>query len=98
MDLEKYRERLKKRAKENREAFNGIYKDEIDGLLGLSREEIDKITPDTTDLEIYDQLITIVKQASASNISQAELKKNIEELGEIGISIAKKIPSLLKLF
>jgi hypothetical protein len=89
-----YKERMKQRAIINRAAFTGLYKTEIDKLHELSKEEIDLITPDTTDLEIYAQLIDIVKEASATNESQAALKEQIVELGEIGIEIAKKIPSL----
>ncbi len=94
MDLEAYRKKLEKRVKQNEDAFNGLYKVELNNLLGLSRDEIDKLSPDTTDLKIYDQLIAIVKEASIHNIEQAELVNNIKSLGNIGISIAKKIPSL----
>ena len=98
MDIDAYRKKLQERAKANRLAFEGQYREEIEGLLGLSREELDKITPDTTDLEIYDQLITVVKEASAANIAQAELKSRIMELGEVAISIAKRVPKLAALF
>ncbi len=98
MDIEAFRKKLKKRAEENRIAFEGQFRDEINGLLGLSREEIDSITPDTTDLEVYDQLITLVKEASAANISQAELKNRIMELGEVAVSIAKRVSKLAGLF
>lgn len=93
-----FRKRIKKQLEENRKAFEGIYKDGLNELLGLSKADIDKITPDTTDLEIYDGLITVVKEASRINVSQAELKNRIEELGNIAIDIAKKVPSLAKLF
>ena len=96
--LEEFRKALRKSLEENQKAFEGIYHDEIDALLGLSREEIDKITPDTTDLKIYDQLITVVKAASKSNISQAELKGQIEALGSIAIQISKRVVSLAALF
>lgn len=97
MTPEEFKELLKKSLLENRKKFEGIYKDQINELLGLSREEIDKITPDTTDLEIYDQLITLVKEASAANINQAELKGHIEGLGKIAVEIAKKVGSLAKM-
>jgi len=97
MGVEEYREKLKERAKRNREAFMGRYRDELNALLGLSKEDIDKITPDTTDLEIYSQLISIVKEASADNIDQAELKNLIIELGKVGVEIAKRIPALVDL-
>ena len=93
-DIEKFRERLRKKIKENREAFEGRYKSEVDMLLGLSREEIDKITPDTTDLEVYSQLISVVKEASRANVKQAELKTQIEKLGEIAITIAQRVKPL----
>ncbi len=89
-----YKERLAQRALQNRAAFNGLYKNEIDALHGLSRSEIDAITPDNTDMEIYSQLIEVVKEASATNESQAALKEQVMELGEIAVTIAKKIPSL----
>lgn len=80
------------------EAFQGAYKEEIEGLLSLSKEEIDKITPDTTDLEIYDKLIAVVRRASSNNISQAELKNRIIELGEVAVSISKRVTKLAGLF
>lgn len=98
MDIEAFRRKLEKRAQENRIAFEGRYKDEINGLLGLSKAEIDIITPDTTDLEVYDQLITVVKEASASNISQSELKNRIMELGDVAVSISKRVTKLASLF
>lgn len=96
--MEDFRKRIKEQLEENRKAFEGIYKDGLNELLGLSKADIDKITPDTTDMEIYDGLITVVKEASRINVSQAELKNRIEELGNIAIEIAKKVPSLAKLF
>jgi hypothetical protein len=49
-------------------------------------------------MEVYAQLIAVVEEASATNESQAQLKKEILEMGEIAIEIAKKIPSLSSLF
>ncbi len=96
--LDEFRKRVKQKLKENREAFEGKYKDELNQLLGLSKEEINKITPDTTDLEAYDNLITVVKEASRVNLSQAELKKRIQDLGEIAVEISKMVAPLAKLF
>ena len=98
MDREAYRKKLKKQAELNRKAFEGLYKDELNELLGLSRDEINKITPGTTDLEIYSQLITVVKEASAENIDQAELVSRTKELGSLAISIAKLSPKLAPFF
>jgi hypothetical protein len=98
MDIEEFKRRLREKMAENRKAFEGKYKDEINALMGLSKAEIDSITPDLTDLEIYDQLITVVKEASRVNLAQAELKSRIEELGEVAIKIAEKVPTLASMF
>lgn len=95
MDKAAYQERLLKRAESNRKIFDGKYGKEVKKLLGLSIEEVNKITPGTTDIETYNLLIDIIKEASASNIEQAELKKRIEELGAVAVSIAKQIPELV---
>lgn len=98
-DIEEFRQRLRERLERNRAAFEGKYKTELAGLSGLSREAIDLITPDdTTDLETYNQLIEVVKEASASNISQRQLTAQINELGEVAVKIAKRVPSLALLF
>jgi hypothetical protein len=94
MDIEEFKRRLREKMAENRKAFEGQYKNEINGLMGLSKSEIDEITPGITDLETYDQLITLVKEASRVNLTQAQLKARIEELGEVAVKIAKKVPSL----
>ena len=93
-----FEERLRQRAEQNRKAFNGTYKAELDALHGLSKSEIDAITPDSTDMEIYAELIEVVKEASATNESQAALKTQILQMGEIAVKIAKKIPQLAVLF
>lgn len=75
-------------------AFNGLYKKELNQLVGLSKEEIDSITPETTDLKIYAVLIKVVEKASKGNLSQAQLIENIRALGDIAVQIAKKVPQL----
>lgn len=97
MDVEEFKRRLREKMAENRQAFEGEYKDQLNDLMGLSRAEVDQITPDTTDLELYDQLITVVKEASRVNLAQAQLKQQIEALGEVAGRIAQKVPSLAAL-
>ena len=76
-------------------AFDGKYKEAIEGLLGLSKEEIGQITPDDLDLKTYEKLIAVVKAASAANIEQAELNQRIKGLGKVAVSIAKRVGSLI---
>ena len=95
MGIEEYRRKLEERARVNREAFKGKYKEQLTALMGLSKEEIDNIKPGTTDLETYAHLISIVKEASADNIDQAELKNRIMALGEVAQEIAIRIPAFI---
>lgn len=97
-DLDGFEQDLKKTLEQSGKAFSGTYKTELNELAGLSREEIDVITPDTTDLQKYDELISVVKAASAANLAQAELKYQIEKLGTVAVEIAKKIPALAAIF
>lgn len=78
-------------------AFNGAYKEELNKLTGLSKEEIDSVTPGTEDLRVYSVLIKVVEQASKENLSKAQLAENIKELGGIAVKIAMKIPTLASL-
>jgi tRNA U54 and U55 pseudouridine synthase Pus10 len=79
-------------------AFNGKHKKELNELQGLSKEEVDAITPGTEDLRVYSVLIKVVEQASKDNLSQAQLIEDIRELGDIAVTIAKKIPKFTNLF
>ena len=97
MNREERRARLRRRFRQADESFMGLYKDQLNELLGLPREKIDELTPDSTDLLVYDKLIATVKEASAQNVKQGELIENIKELGELGIKIAKKVPKLATL-
>jgi len=96
-DLSAFEADLEDTLERGREAFKGAYKDELNELAGLSRSEIDAITPDTTDLEKYDELITVVKEASRVNLSQAQLRQKIESLGAVAVNIAKRVPSLSRI-
>ncbi|MEO9869492.1 hypothetical protein [Ekhidna sp.] len=84
--------------KEADDAFDGKYKDELNQLYGLSREEIDAITPGTVDMRVYTKLMKTVEEASRQNMELAQLKKRIEDLGTVAIEIAKKVPTLSGMF
>ena len=97
-DPEAFRNRVREQLKLSREAFNGLYAVELGQLCGLSREQIDSVTPGDLDTQKYDELLMVVKEASRVNLAQAELKSQIEKLGNIAVSIAKKVPSLASIF
>ncbi len=93
-NLEGFESNLKEKLKESKEVFQGKYKEELNQLVGLSKEDIETITPDTEDLQKYDELIILVKEASKANLDQALLKEQILKLGSIAVQIAQKVPSL----
>jgi hypothetical protein len=96
-DLAAFKKDLKRDLTNGREAFAGVFADELNELMGLSQDEIDRITPDGQDLEQYARLIAVVKQASRHNLNQAQLVSNIRDLGTVAVSIAKKAGGLAKL-
>lgn len=79
-------------------AFSSQYQKELEQLKGLSKEEVAKILPDTTNTDIYKKLIEVVDDASKKNIKQAELVSKIKNLGDVAVKIAKQIPALASLF
>ncbi|MCW8826477.1 MAG: hypothetical protein OQK78_08640 [Gammaproteobacteria bacterium] len=98
MTPEEFKLLLEGKIAKNREEFEGLYKSELNELMGLSKDEIELVTPGLTDMQIYDQLIIVVKEASRANIEQTQLVKSIQELGEVAVKIAKKVPGLATLF
>jgi hypothetical protein len=78
-------------------AFNGLYKKEMQTLKGLSADEIASISPKTQDASAYNALIEVVADASKNNLAQADLIQNIKQLGAVAIKIAKKVPQFAAL-
>jgi hypothetical protein len=97
-DIAAFRKSLKASLKRNQEAFEGLYADQLSELLGLSAEELAEVAPDTTDQKTYNDMISVVKEASRKNIAQAELKSQIESLGAVAINIAKKVQGFAGMF
>ena len=96
-DREEMRRRMREAAERTRATLDGRFEDYYRGLRGLSRAEIEAITPDRTDEEVYEVLMATVQEATRQNIEQAELVERIKELGSIAVEIARKVPSLGRL-
>jgi len=88
--LQKMQEELDRIVKKNREAFEGAYADDLQKLHGLSQEDLDSLIPKVADQAVYGQLIDVVKDASARNLSAAQLRQRIEALGSTAIALVKK--------
>jgi hypothetical protein len=89
-----FRQRVRAAAKRADEAFKGKYKAEIAELLGLSAADIAAVTPGVAGLQEYAALIEVVKEASRTNLAQADLKTRITNLGQTAVDIAKKVAGL----
>jgi hypothetical protein len=88
--LQNMQQELDAIAKRNREAFEGAHADDLHKLLGLSEEDLDELIPEVEDRAIYAQLIDVVKESSAKNLSNAALMQRIQLLGSTALAIAKK--------
>lgn len=95
-NAELFRRRIRESLKRNREAFESeqLNRDALDQLLGLSEVQIRSILPAGAHLDVYANLVSVVKEATRANVDQAELRRAIEQLGELAVSIAKKVPQL----
>jgi hypothetical protein len=92
--MKKLREELAEIARINRLAFEGEYGDELKELQGLSQDDLDAISPKVSNAADYANLMEVVRQASATNLSVAALKDRIEALGTEAVKIAKLVPEL----
>jgi hypothetical protein len=72
---------------------NGRYRQALKDLLALSMQQI-KASIAKASYADYSRLITVVEQASAKNVAQAQLVEGIKALGTKAVAIAKLIPSL----
>ena len=79
-------------------AFSGQYPKVLEQLKGLSKAEVASILPNTTNTDVYEELIKIVDNASKKNMEQAELVSKIKSLGDAAVKLAKKVPGLASLF
>ena len=91
----RFQRSVKRRFKEIDMELRGQHKKHLDALLGISRAEIKKLTPDTTNIDIYNKLIAVVTEATRQNVAIADLREAIENLGDIAKKIAKKVPGLM---
>jgi len=89
-DLDKMKKELDAIVERNRKAFEGAHGDDLQKLHGLSQEDLNALIPNVADQAVYGQLIDVVKDASAKNLSAAQLKQRIEALGSLAVAIAKK--------
>ncbi|GJL89847.1 MAG: hypothetical protein DHS20C03_35560 [Minwuia thermotolerans] len=96
-DRNAFQRRVNKARAETRAALDGQFGNHYRALRGLSESEIEAITPDRTDEEVYEVLMATVQEATRQNIEQAELVDRIKELGSVAVSIARKVPSLAAL-
>ena len=69
--------------------------DEEVELLLVTSIEWETLRPQVTNDAIYDQLIAAVNEATQRNESIAQLSKRLQQLGEEGQALAKKVIRLL---
>ncbi len=80
------------------DSSTGDYAVAVRELTNLSEQAKAAGTIAGVDEETYAQLLAVVQAASASNLSQAELKNRIIGLGDAAVGIAKRIKGLASIF
>jgi uncharacterized iron-regulated protein len=72
-------------------------KAELNKLKAMTRTDLENLRPRVTDQETYDKLIAVVKEATEKNEDISQLVTRVKSLGNAAVSLAKKIPGLVKL-
>lgn len=90
-----FRRSVRRQFKEIDEELRGRHKKHLDALLRISGEEIDAITPNTTDMDTYSKLIVVVSEATRKNVAIADLRQTIRDMGTVAMEIARKVPGLM---
>ena len=75
----------------NKAALMGSYNKQIGDLLKLSDEQLSAIIPNVSKTETYNNLISVVKEASRANVQQADLENKISALGQDAVKLAKLV-------
>lgn len=95
-DLTEFQKALRDSLKRNEEVFESSSENKkyLDDLLGLSTDEINSVVPNGTNSKTYADLISVVKEATRHNVSQAQLITSIKKLGTEAVTLAKQVSSL----
>ena len=75
----------------NKAKLMGSYSKELGSLQALTDAQLSALIPNTSTAETYNQLISVVQQASQTNMQQAELAGKITALGQNAVKIAKLV-------
>lgn len=75
----------------NKAKLMGSYSKELGSLQALTDAQLSALIPNTTSTETYNQLISVVQQASQTNMQQSELARKITALGQNAVKIAKLV-------
>lgn len=60
-------------------------------IMKVTRLDVTQLSPKITGHERYEELITVIQKATARNVTAAELKANIQALGDEAWQLAKDI-------
>lgn len=73
----------------NKAALMGSYSKQLGDLLKLSDAQLSAIIPEVSKTETYNNLISVIKEASRANIAQADMLNKVSALGQDAVKIAK---------
>ena len=94
MDLSAFQKNVDASLAWNEEAFQGTYAAELAALQGLSGDQLNQLCPTPQAQQDYANLLSVVKEASRTNVDQAALRDKILSLGGNAVKIAKSVDSL----
>ncbi len=95
MGRDDLKNKLKKASSGAAAAADALLSEELSALKSASQSDLVALRPKISDQETYDKLIAIVSEATQQNMSLAELKDRLQQVGKAGLAIAKEVAGLL---
>ncbi|MDQ1353733.1 MAG: hypothetical protein QG657_4040 [Acidobacteriota bacterium] len=95
-DLENALNQLDESDKQAAQETDEVLRNRLEAIKSLTRADLDKLRPEISDQETYDQLIEIVKNATGKNENLARIVERMQGLAQGAKALADKVISLAK--
>ena len=66
-------------------------------IKNATKADLEKLRPQVSDSEAYDQFIAIIEESTQHNEDLAQLKNRIEQLGETVVKIGRQLIKIISL-
>lgn len=88
--------KLAQKSAESKVRTDALLADEYEILRKATMSDLEALRPQIADQALYDQLITLVEEATGKNMDLALLQQRLKTLGSGAFQLSKEVVRLLK--